>query len=63
MKISASMTGPNGHRTAQSTIDAFLWLGRYGEEPRLKKFLDEHPYDRALLIQTWEAKCAAPTKR
>jgi hypothetical protein len=42
--------------TAQSTINAFMWVARYCDEIRLKKFLDEHPDDRKTLLQIWQDK-------
>jgi hypothetical protein len=42
--------------TAQSTIDAFMWVARYCDEAKLKKFLDDHPDDREHLIKIWQDK-------
>jgi hypothetical protein len=36
----------DGHKTAQSTVDAFFYLVRLGDSARLKCWLDDHPLDR-----------------
>jgi hypothetical protein len=46
------------YRTPQSTIDAFWYVVREYEEADIKKWLDEHPRDRAYLLELAERKYA-----
>ena len=47
------------YRTPQSTVDAFLYVVlREYEEADVKKWLDEHPRDRAYLLELAERKYA-----
>jgi hypothetical protein len=47
------------HRTAQSTIDAFFYLVRQGDQERIKNFLYSHSDDAAYLRQLLEERCQA----
>jgi hypothetical protein len=38
------------YTTAQSTVDAFWYLFRQGDNARMKHWLAEHPYDGAYLL-------------
>ena len=47
---------PRPYRTPQSTIDAFWYLVRLGDEPRLKAWLEARPQDRQTLRKLYEER-------
>jgi hypothetical protein len=49
------------YRTPQSTIDAFMYVVRLNDQPRLLRWLREHPKDADYLEKLLEEKCQ--TKR
>lgn len=46
------------YRTPQSIVDAFWYVVREYEEADIKKWLDEHPRDRAYLLELATRKYA-----
>jgi hypothetical protein len=41
---------PRPYRTPEATVDAFFYVVRFGDAPRLAAWLDDHPRDREFLI-------------
>jgi hypothetical protein len=53
-EITAAQNRP--YHTPQSTIDAFWYVVRLKDEARLKRWLDDHPYDREFLLGELEKR-------
>jgi hypothetical protein len=47
---------PEPYRTNASTVDAFLFVARQGDRPRLARWLADHPADKAELFKLWKAE-------
>jgi hypothetical protein len=47
---------PRPYRTAQSTIDAFWYLVRLNDQPRLDAWLADRPQDAPTLFKLLESK-------